>query len=88
VALVTRRRSKSEFTIPERASAVAGSLQGSCRLRVNNRRGGGKARNTGVRERNLSINIARNQSNVELDMWNGNFIITVCMGNEYRSPGK
>jgi hypothetical protein len=49
------RRSKSELTIPKRASATATSLQG--RLRVSKRRGGGggKARNIGVRERNLSI---------------------------------
>jgi hypothetical protein len=37
--------------------ALAASLQ--CRLRANNRRGvgGGKARNTGAREENLSIKI-------------------------------
>jgi hypothetical protein len=42
-----RRRSKSELSIPKRASATATSLQG--RLRANTRRGGGgvKARNTG-----------------------------------------
>jgi hypothetical protein len=59
-----RRRSKSELIIPERASAADISLQG--RLRANNRRGGGggKARNTGVRERNLSITITRNQSSI------------------------
>jgi hypothetical protein len=44
--IARRRRSKSELTIPERASAAAASLQG--RLRANHRRGGGggKARNT------------------------------------------
>jgi hypothetical protein len=57
-----RRQSKSELTIPERASAAATSTQG--RLRAINRRGGegGKARNTRARERNLSITITRNQS--------------------------
>jgi hypothetical protein len=58
-----RRRSELEVTIPKRASATAASLLG--RSRANNRRGGGggKARNTGVRERNLSVTIARNQCN-------------------------
>jgi hypothetical protein len=55
-----RGRSKSEFTIPERA--LAASLQG--RLRANNRRGAGKARHTGARERNLSITTIRNQSSM------------------------
>jgi hypothetical protein len=50
-----RIRSKTELIVPERASAAVTSLQG--RLRANNRRGGGKGRNTGALERNLSITI-------------------------------
>jgi hypothetical protein len=48
------------------------------RLRANNRRGGGggKARNTGVRKRNLSITITRNQSSMVGEAQNGIFIIT------------
>jgi hypothetical protein len=58
-----------ELTIPERVSAAAASLQG--RLRANKRRGGGggKAGNTGVRERNLSITITRNQSRTEWELY-------------------
>jgi hypothetical protein len=41
----------------ERASAEAASLRG--RFRANTGEGGGKARNTGARERNLSITIKR-----------------------------
>jgi hypothetical protein len=53
------RRIKSVSTIPERVSAAATSLRG--RLRANNRRGrgAGKARNTGARERSLSITITQ-----------------------------
>jgi hypothetical protein len=55
-----RRRRKPVLTKPERASAA--SLWG--RLRANNRREGegGKVRNAGAQERNLSITITRNQS--------------------------
>jgi hypothetical protein len=57
-----RRRRKSVLTVPKRASAAAASLQG--RLRANDMRGGGggKARNTGARERNCSIAITQKQS--------------------------
>jgi hypothetical protein len=57
-----RRKSKAELTIPKRASTTAGSLHG--KFRASNRRGegGGKARNTGARERNLSIAITQSQS--------------------------
>jgi hypothetical protein len=55
-----RKRSTSESTIPKRASAAAASLQG--RLRANSRTGGGggTARNTGARKRNLSITFTQN----------------------------
>jgi hypothetical protein len=70
---VQRRRSKSEITIPNRASATDASLQGT--LRANKRRGGGeaKARNTAARERNLIITITQNQSS--LGGANENFVI-------------
>jgi hypothetical protein len=51
-----RRRSNLELTMPERASAVAVSLQG--RLGANNMRGGGKARNTGAREMNFETRVS------------------------------
>jgi hypothetical protein len=70
-AMGWRRRSKSELIISKRASATAASLQ--VRLRANNRRagGGGKARNTGARERNLSITITQNQSSTVRETWKG-----------------
>jgi hypothetical protein len=43
--------------MPERASAAAASLQGRLRARIRRGGGGGKARNTGAWERNLSITI-------------------------------
>jgi hypothetical protein len=77
-----RRRSKSELTIPKRASAD--SLKG--RLRANNWRGGGggEARNTGVRERNLSITITHDQSSKTR---NGSFVITVGRRGSKRLRG-
>jgi hypothetical protein len=52
------------MTIPERVCASAASLPG--RLRAKNRSGGegGKATNTVLLERNLSITITQNQSSV------------------------
>jgi hypothetical protein len=49
------RRCKSDLTIPKRASALAASLR--VRLIANNRKGGGggKARNTGARNKHLII---------------------------------
>jgi hypothetical protein len=54
IFLVVWKKQQIALTVPQRASTKAASLQGS--LKVNNRRGGGggKAKNTGAGEMNLS----------------------------------
>jgi hypothetical protein len=52
----------------------------ACRLRANNRRGGGggKVRNTGARERNLSIAITQNQSSCGGNSCKSEAEVAVC----------
>jgi hypothetical protein len=53
----TCKRRTPELTTPERALAVAASLQGRSRASNRGDGGGGKARNSGVRKGNLSVTI-------------------------------